>query len=418
MRQSRKARARVYAYRFALASAIVFVGSLAGCSGEESNNCTGNSDCQTNQCVAGRCVPVDDADATDALPNGDTPSDDVGDVVDQDIAADPGADPPEPASTLGTSCSSDSGCSTGEWCPTNTSQRRCSPRPTMDAVQMPFQYVPAGSFIMGSPSGELGRSSNEAQIFVRLARNVFVQRTELTQGQWTALSGGTNPSCLQTTSGRSCTSSNANPNGPVEQVSWWSVLGYANALSTSQNLPTCYTLPTSGCSGSWQAGNLGCREELLPTVTGGNVYRCAGYRLLTEAEWEYAARAGTTTATHVGNLSGSYTDCTTAQANVDGIAWWCRNSSRRAQAVGGKTPNDWGLYDMLGNVWEWTWDRYTDRLPGGTDPRFESSGSDRVFRGGSWFNTAQFTRAAYRSNYIAPNFQDGYLGVRLARTCP
>ena len=83
---------------------------------------------------------------------------------------------------------------------------------------------------------------------------------------------------------------------------------------------------------------------------------CTGYRLPTESEREYAARGGTETATYLGNLSGSVLDCTTVQANLDGIAWWCLNSENRTQAVGGKTANSFGLYDMLGNAREWTGD--------------------------------------------------------------
>jgi transposase InsO family protein len=126
---------------------------------------------------------------------------------------------------------------------------------------------------------------------------------------------------------------------------------------------------------------------------------CTGYRLLTESEWEYAARAGTTTATYAGDLSGTVTGCTTAQVNLDGIAWWCLNSGNRTQAVGGKTANAWGLSDMVGNVWEWTWD-WSGTYPGTVTDPLGATGSNRVLRGGSWYSHARLARAAYR-NYGA-----------------
>ena len=125
------------------------------------------------------------------------------------------------------------------------------------------------------------------------------------------------------------------------------------------------------------------------------------YRLPTEAEWEYAARAGT-----IGDRYG----------NVDAIAWYQDNSGGRTHPVGRKAPNTWGLYDMLGNVWEWTQDWYGD-YPGGsvTDPQGSASGSERVFRGGSWSYLARYCRASYRSNF-SPGGRSTVLGFRLLRT--
>ena len=125
------------------------------------------------------------------------------------------------------------------------------------------------------------------------------------------------------------------------------------------------------------------------------------YRLPTEAEWEYAARAGTS-----GDRYG----------NLDAIAWYGDNSGSRTHPVGRKAPNAWGLHDMLGNVWEWTQDWYGD-YPGGsvTDPQGPASGSERVFRGGSWGGFARYCRASFRG-YDSPGFRAGYLGFRLLRT--
>jgi formylglycine-generating enzyme required for sulfatase activity len=131
-----------------------------------------------------------------------------------------------------------------------------------------------------------------------------------------------------------------------------------------------------------------------------------------------AARAGTTTATYLGNLRGTAPECTNAQANLDGIAWWCNNSGSRTKAVGGRTANVWGLYDMLGNVYEWTGDWYNAAYPGTvTDPTGPTAAAGRVHRGGSWEENARDARAAVR-NSVPPAYRGDNLGFRLARTAP
>jgi formylglycine-generating enzyme required for sulfatase activity len=196
-------------------------------------------------------------------------------------------------------------------------------------------------------------------------------------------------------------------------MDWYAAVAFANARSAAEGLTSCYTL--TGCSDAangWKDGiHSGCTDAAFVGLT------CTGYRLPTESEWEYAARAGTSTATYGGNLSGEVLDCTTAQANLDGIAWWCKNSGIRTHAVGGKSANSFGLSDMLGNVWEWTGDWY-DTYPGTvTDPSGATTGSYRVGRGGSWFFDARDARAAGR--YTDPPFALRlYLGFRLSRTAP
>jgi formylglycine-generating enzyme required for sulfatase activity len=144
---------------------------------------------------------------------------------------------------------------------------------------------------------------------------------------------------------------------------------------------------------------------------------CTGYRLPTESEWEYAARAGTTTATYAGDLSGTVTDCTTAQANLDGIAWWCVNSGIRTNTAGVKAANAWGLHDMLGNVREWNWDWYDTYPDTVTDPLGAETSALRVVRGGSWSSASRFARSASRS-FRAPSNRAYIDGLRLARSLP
>jgi sulfatase modifying factor 1 len=158
---------------------------------------------------------------------------------------------------------------------------------------------------------------------------------------------------------------------PVEGVSWLDAVRFCDALSRREGLAPAYGLSADVAGIEWDA-------------------TADGYRLPTEAEWEHACRAGTTGARY---------------GHLNDIAWHRGNSEERIHDVGGKQPNAWGLYDMLGNVWEWCWDIY--------DP--EVYGTYRVLRGGGWFDERWSCRASVRRR-SHPTFQIDDLGFRIARS--
>lgn len=165
----------------------------------------------------------------------------------------------------------------------------------------------------------------------------------------------------------------ADKNKPVVNVSWLQAVSFCNALSRLAGLKCCYTISSDG-------------EEVAVDSN------ADGYRLPTDAEWEYACRAG---------------DDRVRYGELDAIAWYRGNSNDALHEVGQKAPNAWGLHDMIGNVWEWCWDLYDK----------EVYGSYRIFRGGGWFDQHWGCTAASRRR-SHPTFQIDDLGFRLARTVP
>ncbi len=278
--------------------------------------------------------------------------------------------------TLGATCDATPGAPVAESC--DGADNDCDGETDEDC----YVRIEPGVFTMGSPAGELGGRRSEAQHQVTITRAFALKATEVTQAEWRAVMG-TDPSWF-VNCGDTC---------PVEQVSWLNAVDYVNRLSDAEGLPRCYA------------------DDFERTFAG---LDCAGYRLPTEAEWEYAARAGTVTAFHTGGIVNL--DCDDPNLNVAG--WYCGNAGGTTHPVGEKQPNAWGLYDMHGNVWEWVQDWYGGYpAHAAVDPVGPAAGDGRVYRGGSCHGDAQDARAAARSR-SGPGVRNDDLGFRPARSLP
>ena len=252
-------------------------------------------------------------------------------------------------------------------------------------------WINPGKFQMGSPANEPGRWLSEKQHWVKLSRGFWMWQTEVTQGQFQAVMGY-NPSYF----------SKCGPNCPVERLSWHEAVAFVHKLSKKQGKESCFI-----CWGEKQKVKCKIRREFV----GKNVYKCRGWRLPTEAEWEYAYRAGSSTPFYTGRC------LSTGDANYHGNypQKGCPKGvyRRKTTTVKSFRANQWGLYDMAGNVWEWCWDWYgtypSETLV--TNPAGPSKGSDRVRRGGSWEYYAWDARAADRLRF-RPSWYHFALGFR------
>ena len=235
----------------------------------------------------------------------------------------------------------------------------------LGGATMEMVWIEPGTFTMGSPATEEGRMEAEGpQYEVTISTGFYLGKYEITQGQWEAVMGTT------PWTGHDWVVST--PNHPAVLISWRDVQAFIRRLNES------------------------ARSEL--------------YRLPTEAEWEYACRAGTETRWSFGEIKSDLRD----------YAWYFDNTwnERYGHAVGQKRPNPWGLYDMHGNVSEWVWDWYSSHYYNSSpsvDPQGPSTGSDRVIRGGNFGIFLQHVRSAYRAGY-SPSNRSVAVGARLLMT--
>ena len=233
----------------------------------------------------------------------------------------------------------------------------------VNSIGMEFVCVLPGTFMIGSPANEPGRGYDETQHRVTLTQGFYMQTTEVTQGQWQAVMG-INPSKFE----------NCGDDCPVENVSWSDVQQFINKLNQREGSGT--------------------------------------YRLPTEAEWEYSARAGSDTAFANGGISKLTCGY---DSNLGAMGWYCSNANKKTHPVSQKQPNAWDLYDMHGNVWEWCQDWYGNyHSESATDPTGPSGGSKRVIRGGSWQQYAKLSRSANRLS-IDPRYRGNWIGFRLLK---
>jgi formylglycine-generating enzyme required for sulfatase activity len=275
-------------------------------------------------------------------------------------------------------CVATAGCGRSEEEPraaTGEQPRAAGPEVVTTAAGIGMVAVPAGTFRMGSADGE----DDEEPVREVTVGAFLMDRYEVTQGAFEKLMGR-NPSKWKA------------PDRPVEQASWLAAVRYCNARSMQEWLTACYDVETLACD-----------------------FAADGYRLPTEAEWEYACRAGTDTDYSFGSSA----------ADLARYAWFKANSGAETHPVGGKLPNPWGLFDMHGNVAEWCQDYYgEDYYAEGQDddPRGPREGDERVLRGGSWKYSGDLCRSSARYSE-APGLADvcfGYdaYGFRCVRRAP
>ncbi|GBU28667.1 serine/threonine-protein kinase [Treponema sp. R8-4-B8] len=271
-----------------------------------------------------------------------------------------------------------------------TTSQTAQSSPDVQAADQPESKIPVGfalinggTFTMGSPASEQGRINEESPQHTVTVSSFYMAKYPVTQGEYERIMGK-NPSYFK------------GANLPVEQVDWFDAVEYCNKKSQHDGLNPAYLI-----------------EKTKDKLTVKLDRNANGYRLPTEAQWEYACRAGTVTPFSTGRSintnQANFTGANPYDSNVQG------EDRQRTTAVGSFAPNPWGLYDMHGNVFEWCWDWYgVYKSDVQEDPDGAASGTKRVYRGGSWMSNLPHLRSAYRYSAPPDGGGDSSIGFRLA----